>query len=116
MGWVRWSDTEMVEGDDAARIATVTPLGGGDSIPRPYTAEEDAAADALAAGESARLARETTRLTVRAIIHDLQAEKARAQEVIDSTTATAEDRKAARAARRIADAVIDLARFVKDLA
>ena len=94
MGWVRWSDTEMVEGDDAARIATVTPLGGGDSIPRPW---------------------ETTRLTVRAIIHDLQAEKARAQEVIDSTTATAEDRKSARAARRIADAVIDLARFVKDL-
>ena len=54
------------------------------------------------------------RLAVRAIITDLQAEKARAQVIIDAADSTKHEKNAARAAKRIADAAIDLARFVKD--
>lgn len=41
---------------------------------------------------------------------------ARAQEVIDSPSASAEDRKSARATLRLAGAVKDLARFARGLA
>lgn len=75
---------------------------------RPWTAEELANIAAIAD-------RETTRTAIKAIVTDLQAEKARAQEVIDSVAATANEKKVARAAKRIADATIDLARFVKDM-
>ena len=86
----------------------------GSSTPRPWTAEE-LAAQAAAAQYKA------DRLTVRQIVTDLQTEKARAQAVIDTTNATINNSPAshikdtARAAKRIADAAIDLARFVKDM-
>lgn len=79
--------------------------------PRPWTAEE-LAAQAEAAAYEAR------RLTVKAIIADLQAEKTRAQAVIGTPNATIKTNPApyvvdvARAAKRIADAAIDLARYV----
>lgn len=79
--------------------------------PRPWTAEE-LAAQAEAAAYEAR------RLTVKAIIADLRAEKTRAQAVIDTPNATIKTNPApyvvdvARAAKRIADAAIDLARYV----
>jgi hypothetical protein len=67
--------------------------------------------------EAARAAHEAQRAVVKQIVTDLQAEKARAQLVIDKTNAqiTGSDTKdVARAAKRIADAAIDLARFVQD--
>lgn len=76
-----------------------------------------AAADQAAIAEAAAAPREADRLTVRAIITDLQAEKARAQAVIDTPNATIKSNPApyvndvARAAKRIADAAIDLARY-----
>ena len=79
--------------------------------PRPWTAEELAARAETAAYEAQRL-------TVKAIITDLRAEKTRAQAVIDTPNATIKTNPApyvvdvARAAKRIADAAIDLARYV----
>lgn len=99
---------------------TVTTWPGGQT--RPYTAEENAAADARAAAEQAQAQREADRTAIRAIVTDLQAEKARAQAVIDATNAAINAGPApyvkdvARAAKRSADAVIDLARFVRDIA
>ena len=78
---------------------------------RAWTAEELAAQEAAAAYEAQRL-------LVKAIITDLRAEKNRAQAVIDTTNATINASPApyikdtARAAKRIADAAIDLAKYV----
>lgn len=75
---------------------------------RPWTADEIAARQAAADWAAARTA-------VRTIITDLQAEKTRVEPVLAKTPAqiTGGDTKdVARAARRIADAVIDLTRFV----
>ena len=78
---------------------------------RPWTADELAAQAEAAAYEAQRL-------TVKAIIADLRAEKTRAQAVIDTPNATINTSPAphikdvARAAKRIADAAIDLARYV----
>ena len=78
---------------------------------RAWTAEEIAAQEAAAAYEAQRL-------LVKAIITDLRAEKARAQTVIDTANATINASPAsyikdtARASKRIADAAIDLARYV----
>lgn len=103
--------------DDAARTVTTYNSAGAVTSTRPYTPEENAEADAAAAAETARARREATRTAVKAIVTDLQAEKARAQTVIDKTNATitgADTKDVARAAKRIADAAIDLAKFVRD--
>jgi len=104
--------------DDTTRTVTTYDETGTLIETRPYTAEENAAADAAAEVEQERLARRATRAAIKAIVTDLQAEKARAQVVIDkpNNTITGGDTKdVARAAKRIADAAIDLARFVKDM-
>ena len=78
---------------------------------RAWTAEEIAA-------QAEASAYEAQRILVKAIITDLRAEKNRAQTVIDATNATINNSPApyikdtARAAKRIADAAIDLARYV----
>ena len=103
--------------DDTTRTVTTYNAAGQVTSTRPYTTAENTAADAAAAAEAERLAREADRATVKAIITDLKAEKARAQVVIDKTNASitgADTKDVARAAKRIADAAIDLARFVKD--
>lgn len=85
---------------------------------RDYTADENAAADAIAAEAAEQAAHEAQRVIVRAIITDLQAEKTRVDAVIAKSNAqiTGGDTKdVARAAKRIADAAIDLARLVKDV-
>ena len=77
---------------------------------------EQLAAELAAQAEQA--AREADRAAVKAIITDLRAEKGRAQNVIDTANATINASPAsyikdtARAAKRIADAAIDLARYV----
>lgn len=79
--------------------------------PRPWTAEELAA-------QAEQAAYDAQRLTLKAIITDLRAEKSRAQTVIDTPNATIKTNPApyivdvARAAKRIADAAIDLAKYV----
>ena len=103
--------------DDTARTVTTYDETGAVASTRPYTAEENAAADAAVAEAAARAQRVAGRLTVRAIITDLQAEKARAQAVLDTPNATIKSNPApyvvdvARAAKRIADAALDLARY-----
>ena len=133
----------VIDHNDTTRTVTTYDETGAVTSTRPYTAAENAAADAAVA-DAARLdsieerlvriethlwppddpdaaaaaQHEADRLTVRAIITDLQAEKARAQAVIDTPNATIKSNPApyvndvARAAKRIADAAIDLARYV----
>ena len=115
-GWLpvvetpRPADTETTTSDPAP-VALVAGVPTQQWTVRPWTAEE-LAAQAEAAAYEAR------RLTVKAIINDLRAEKTRAQAVIDTPNATINTSPAphikdvARAAKRIADAAIDLARFV----
>ena len=121
--WERFFDGELRErADDATRTVTTWDAAGQVTSTRPYSPEENAAADSRAASEQAQAQREATRAAVRAIVDDLRAEKARAQAVIDATNATINAGPApyvkdvARAAKRIADAAIDdLARFVRDM-
>ena len=96
---------------DPAPVALVAGVPTQQWTVRPRTAEELAA-------KAEQAANEALRATVKAIINDLRAEKARAQTVIDTPNATINTSPAphikdvARAAKRIADAAIDLARFV----
>ena len=101
----------VVEYDKVARIRYDRIAG----TSRPFTDEENAIADDEATRVKAAADHAVNRATVNRIITDLKAEKSRADEVIGSTSATQEDKKNARAIRRVADAAIDLARFVKDL-
>ena len=104
--------------DDTTRTVTTYDETGAVTSTRPYTDDENAAADAAVAEAAAQAQRKADRLAVRAIITDLQAEKARAQVVIDTPNSTIKTNPApyvvdvARAAKRIADAAIDLARYV----
>ena len=104
--------------DDASRTVTTYDETGAVTSSRPYTADENATADSAIAEAAAQAQREADRLTVRQIVIDLRAEKARAQAVIDTPNATIKSNPApyvvdvARAAKRIADAAIDLARYV----
>jgi len=104
---VRW--------DDTARVRTEWDKDGTQTDQQPYTTEENAAADQRAIEEQARLAYEQTRQAIKAIVTDLKAEKDRAQAVIDNANATSREKDLGRACKRIADAAIDLARFVKDM-
>ena len=118
-GWLEVTETprpEPVEGGvwESTGISGVQLVDG---LPvrvwtwRAWTAEELAAQAEAAAYEAQRL-------LVKAIITDLRAEKGRAQNVIDTANATINASPAshikdtARAAKRIADAAIDLARYV----
>ena len=71
------------------------------------------AQDAL---DAERAERDVARAAVRGILDDIDAQWSRAQEVIDSPSASAEDRKLARATLRLAGAVKDLARLARGLA
>ena len=108
----------FIDANDTTRTVTAYDEQGNITSERPYTAEENAAADAAIAEAAAQAQREADRLTVRQIVTDLQTEKARAQSVIDTPNATIKTNPApyvvdvARAAKRIADAAIDLARYV----
>lgn len=104
--------------DDVTRTVTdYDSTGTMVGQPRAYTPEENAAADSRAAEAAAGAAREATRAAVQAIVVDLQAEKARVQPIIDKANAQitgADTKDVARAAKRIADAAIELARFVQN--
>jgi len=104
----RPDDTDTTKHDESVVLVDGVPTQTWTA--RPWNADEIAAREA-------RIQREATRTAVKAIITDLKAEKTRAQTVIDKTNATitgADTKEVARAAKRIADAAIDLARFVKD--
>ena len=114
-GWIEVTETprpEPVEGGVfESSVALVDGLPVRVWTWRAWTAEEIAAQAEAAAYEAQRL-------LVKAIIADLRAEKGRAQNVIDTANATINASPAshikdtARAAKRIADAAIDLARYV----
>lgn len=109
--------------DDDTRFVTMRDASGVilPDYPRAYTPEENAIIDARIAEANAKTAREAQRTLVKAIVTDLQLEKDRVQPTIDATKATinadpgAYIKDVARAAKRIADANIDLAKFVKDM-
>ena len=114
-GWFEVTETprpaDTTEGTYTGDVVVV------DGLPvRVWTVRPWAEAELAAKAEQA--ANEALRATVKAIINDLRAEKARAQTVIDTPNATINTSPAphikdvARAAKRIADAAIDLARFV----
>lgn len=111
-GWKPVTETPRPADTDAAyHRMSVDLVAGTPTVVwtvTPRTAEDIAA-------RAARAARETTRVAVKAIITDLQAEKARVDAVIAKSNATitgADTKDVARAAKRIADAAIDLARYV----
>ena len=111
-----WID---LHADDATRTVTTYDEAGSVITSRPYGADENAAADDLVAIEAAQIARAEAAARVRAIVDDLQAEKTRYDEVIASSASTvaqlrSELVKSARAGKRVADAAIDLARYVRD--
>lgn len=108
-------DTDTVKHDESVVLVDGAPTQTWTA--RPWTQAELAAQAKEKAREAARVEREATRAKVKAIIADLQAEKVRAQAVIDKTNASitgADTKDVARAAKRIADSAIDLARFVQD--
>jgi len=81
----------------------------------PYTPEQNATADAEAAEAAVQAALDFQRTAVKAIVTELQDEKDRCQIVIakDNNQIDGGDTKnVARAAKRIADAAIDLAKLV----
>ena len=114
-GWLEVTETprpEPVEGGThESTVELVDGLPVREWTWRAWTAEEIAA-------QAEASAYEAQRILVKAIITDLRAEKNRAQTVIDATNATINNSPApyikdtARAAKRIADAAIDLARYV----
>ena len=114
-GWHEVTETprpdDTAEGTHPGSVEVVDGLPVRVWAVRPWT-EAELAAKAEQAAYAAQ------RATVKAIINDLRAEKARAQTVIDTPNATINTSPAphikdvARAAKRIADAAIDLARFV----
>lgn len=126
MSWVVKNNNVVVEhGDDVTRqvtywddfglLITSTPEAPN---PRPYTPDEIALIAASNDANLAREARRQQRTLVSAMIADLQLEKDRVQPIIDKLNAdlTLSDIKAvARAVKRIADADIDLAKFIKDM-
>ena len=93
--------------DDATRQYTERDEDGVITVTRPYSPEENAETDA-------EVARSTDRTAVRAIVAEIKLEQDRAQTVIDSATASKEDKDNARAIKRMGAAVISLAKFVKD--
>ena len=119
---MRWVDAEQDAAgsvrrwDRAARAVIDYDPAGVEVARRPFAADEEAAAVAQDALDAARVAHEASRAAVRGILDDIDAQQARAQEVIDSPAASTEGRKAARATLRLAGAVKDLARFARGLA
>lgn len=119
---MRWVEAEQDAAgsvrrwDRAARAVVDYDPAGVEVARRPFTTEENAAADAESARAAAQSQHEADRAKVCAIIADLRAEKGRAQAVIDDPNATPRERDLGRAVKRIADAAIDLARFVREIA
>lgn len=113
-----WSDgvlRKFWDADSDPRTYYEYDAQGVQTLARPFNAAEntiatnDAAVDVAEAAAAARVS------AVRLIITDLVAEKARVQLVIDKANAsiTANDTKdVARAAKRIADAAIDIAKLL----
>ena len=114
-GWLEVTETPRPEPVNGGVFESSVALVDGLPVRvwtwRAWTAEEIAAQEDAAAYEAQRL-------LVKAIITDLRAEKGRAQLVIDAANSTINASPAshikdtARAAKRIADAAIDLARYV----
>ena len=105
---------DRTEWNAELRIVTFFDSEGSVIGTRPYTDVENASADDALQWESENASHETTRSLVKAIITDLKAENDRAQAVIDDVAATRNEKNLGRAVKRIADAAIDLARFVKN--
>ena len=105
--------------DDVSRKVHTYAIDGTElGLPRDYTLEENEEADRAAALATVGAEREATRAAVQLIITDLKLEKDRMDPVLAKTPAqiTGGDTKdVARAAKRIADAAIELARFVQDM-
>lgn len=105
--------------DDTTRTYTAWNAAGVQTSTRPYTATENARADAEVAAAAVVAARAANRAAVKLIITDLQLEKDRMDPVIAKANASitgADTKDVARSAKRVADAGIELARFIQDMA
>lgn len=103
--------------DDTRTVDTLDEAGDVVST-RPYTDDENATADQTAAQPAIDAEHAATKSRIKQIITDLQAEKDRAQAVLDTANATINSSPAkyvkdgAQSNKRIADACIDLAKYV----
>ena len=119
---MRWVDAEQDAAgsvrrwDRAARAVIDYDPSGVEMKRRPFTPDEEAAAGAQDALDAERAEHDAARAAVRGILDDIAAQQSRAQEVIDSPSASAEDRRLARTTLRLAGAVKDLARLARRLA
>lgn len=98
-------DLTRIEYDESGAVVSTRTFETVEALWAEFQVEQAAVATELA----------TRRAAVKLVITDLQAEKTRCQTVIDKTNAniTAGDTKdVARAAKRIADAAIDIARLL----
>jgi hypothetical protein len=104
--------------DDVERLYHTYDEAGVEILPpRAFTPEENLVADANQAREAAESAYKVRKAAVKLIVTDLVAEKNRVQLVIDKANASitgGDTKDVARAAKRIADAAIDLARLLTD--
>lgn len=101
--------------DDAQTVSTLDPDTGEVTSVRAYTEEEAAYPGGPALGVQQDVEHDATKDRVDTIIEDLKVEKDRLQVVIDKANAQigpADTKDVARAAKRIADAAIDLAKYV----
>lgn len=115
-----WRDGKLIWrlNETNKRVETMAADGVTVATWRDMTPEEAASADEYIAEVAARTARDAARAGVASILVDLKAEKDRVQLVIDKANASitgADTKDVARAAKRIADAAIDLARLVRDI-
>lgn len=119
---MRWVDAEQDAAggvrrwDRAARAVIDYDPSGAEMERRLFTPDEEAAAVAQDALDAERAEHDAARAAVRGILDDIDAQQSRAREVIDSPSASAEDRKLARTTLRLAGAVKDLARLARRLA
>jgi hypothetical protein len=105
--------------DDTTRQVTVYEADGKTVIvpTRPYTVDENELADDAAAVKAAETSARNRVAAVKLVVTDLQAEKTRVQRIIDTDNAllkVGDVKDVARAAKRIADAAIDIARLLTE--
>ena len=107
--------------DDSTRTYTARDETGAVTSTHPYTAEENAEADALIVSENLRLEKEETRKAIATILKEIDAEIKRAKDIKALDNSAIRTNPApyindlATAIIRLGQATKDLAKFTKDL-
>lgn len=115
-----WEDgvlRQFWDADSTPRMYYEYDANGNLTLEREFTVQENSSTDYLIQDALNAEAAQARRAAVKLIVTDLKVEKDRVQAVLDKTNAqiTPSDTKdVARAAKRIADAAIDLARLLTE--